>query len=73
MMFFWYYLACFCAIYSNTQVHLINDTLISFGLSMIYPFGWCLIPGTFRIPSLSSKKNKKIFFYKISQLIEILI
>ena len=73
MMFFWYYLACFCAIYSNTLVHLINDTLISFGLSMIYPFGWCLIPGIFRIPSLSSKKNKKIFFYKISQLIEILI
>ena len=38
LIMFWFYLACFCAVYKNTQIHLIKDTLISFGTSMIYPF-----------------------------------
>jgi hypothetical protein len=38
LLFFWYYLAMFCAIYQNTQIHLIKDTLISYGLGFIYPF-----------------------------------
>ena len=33
----WYYLSCFCNVYKNTQIHLIKDTLISFGLSLVYP------------------------------------
>ena len=39
LLFFWYYLACFCAVYTNTQLYLLKDSVISFGLSMIYPFG----------------------------------
>ena len=35
---FWIYLACFCFVYKNTQIHLIKDTFYSFGLSMITPF-----------------------------------
>ena len=30
LFIFWYYLSMFCAIYRNTQYHLIKDTLISF-------------------------------------------
>ena len=30
LLFFWYYLSMFGAVYRNTQNHLINDTLISF-------------------------------------------
>ena len=67
---FWYYLACFCAVYKNTQIHLITDTLISFGTSLIYPLGINLIPGLFRIPALKSK-NKE-FMYKISKLIQLI-
>ena len=37
LLFFWYYISTFCAVYENTQIHLIKDTLISFGLSLIYP------------------------------------
>ena len=66
---FWYYLGCFCAVYKNTQLHLIKDTLISFGLSLIYPFWFYLFPGTFRIPSLNSKKNKELC-YKFSKIIQ---
>ena len=30
---FWIYLSCFGAVYHNTQIYLIKDTLISFGTS----------------------------------------
>ena len=49
--FFWYFISCFCAVYSNTQIILIKDTLVSFGLSMLYPFGLNLFPGLFRLPA----------------------
>ena len=29
--FFWVYLSCFSSVYHNTQIHLIKDTLISYG------------------------------------------
>ena len=67
---FWYYVSIFCVIYRNSQFHVVKDTLISFGLSLSYPIGLCLLPGIFRIPSLkASKKNKKCL-YKLSQFIQ---
>ena len=57
--FFWYFIACFCAVYKNTQNILIKSTLISFGLSMVYPFGLNLLPGIFRIPALRAPKKIK--------------
>ena len=68
LLLFWYYLSSFCAIYQNTQYHLIKDTLISFGLSMIYPFGIYLIPGIFRIPALRTKGREGL--YKFSKIIQ---
>ena len=62
----------FCAIYRNTQYHLIKDTLISFGSSLISPFGIYLLPGIFRIPSLSNPKNKRKYLYNISLLLQML-
>ena len=68
----------FCAIYVNTQIHLIKDSLISFGLSLLYPFGIYLLPGFFRIPSLSgkNKENKKNgqkrYLYTIAKLLQFL-
>ena len=72
LFFCWYYLAMFCAIYSNTQIHLLSDTLISFGISLIYPFGIYLLPGFFRIPSLSNSKNKRNYLYNISKIIQMI-
>ena len=68
LIFFWHYITCFCAVYINTQIILIKDTLISFMLSMLFPFGLCLLPGVFRIPSLKAKNKDKIYLYKISEL-----
>ena len=64
MLFFWYFITCFCAIYKNTQNILIEDTLISFGISMLYPFGISLLPGFFRIPAL--RNGNKQCLYKLS-------
>ena len=72
LLFFWYYLSMFCAIYRNTQYHLIKDTLISFGLSLIYPIFIYLLPGFFRIPSLSNPKNKRKYLYNLSLLLQML-
>ena len=67
LLYFWYYLSMFGVIYRNTQYHLLKDTLISFGLSLIYPFGIYLFPGIFRIPSLS--KNNRECLYKLSTIL----
>ena len=72
LLLFWYYVGCFCAIYKNTQLHLIKDSFISFGLSFIYPFFIYLFPGILRIPSLKNMKNKKETMYNISRLLQAL-
>ena len=69
LLLLWYYISIFCAVYVNTQIHLVCDTLISFGLSFIYPFGIYLVPGIFRIPSLTYKKQKK-YLYTISKILQ---
>ena len=71
-LLFWYYLSCFCAVYKNTQSHLIKDTFISFGTSLLYPFLICLLPGIFRIPALRNKNKNKEIFYKISKIVQLI-
>ena len=72
LFFFWYFISCFCGVYTNTQIILIKDIVISFGLSMIYPFGLNLIPGIFRIYALRSKKHDKKKIYQLSALLYLL-
>ena len=72
LLLFCFYLSMFGAIYVNTQIHLLNDTLISFGLSLVYPLFIYLLPGFFRINALSNIKNKKKYLYTISQIIQII-
>ena len=53
----------FNAVYRNTQYLLLKDTLISFGISLIFPFVIYLIPGLLRIPALTDpEKNKKCLY-----------
>ena len=68
LMFFWYYVTSFAAVYKNTQLHLIKDTLLSFGLSMIYPFAINFVPGFFRFLALKSENKNKKCLYKTGQI-----
>ena len=70
LIFFWYYISMFGAIYRNTQVHLLKDTLISFALSLLYPFAFYLLPGLFRITALSDEKRKRNLLYKFSLFLQ---
>ena len=70
LFLFWFYITCFCGVYKNTQIHLINDTLLSFLTSLLFPFATALLPGILRIFSLKAKKNNKEYLYKISQFLE---
>ena len=69
---FWYYLTSFNAIYENTQIYLIINTCISFGVSLFYPFIINLFPMIIRNCALKSKKKDKKYLYKISQIIQII-
>ena len=62
----------FGAVYKNTQYHLLKNTLISFGLSMLYPFALYFIPGFFRIPALADHNKKKECIYVFSKILQLL-
>jgi len=66
---FWYYISCFCAVYKNTQLILIKDTLISFGFSLLYPFISFLISSIIRIYTINKSEKFIEFFYKLSKII----
>ena len=75
LLFFWIYLGCFCAVYKNTQIHLLIDVSSSFALSFITPLFINLLPGFFRIPSLKNSKSKKgnnRALYKFSKVLQFL-
>ena len=65
LLFFWYFLSCFCFIYSNTQIYLFTVILISYSISLLFPFIFSLIPALFRISALKSPGQ---CFYKTSKL-----
>ena len=68
LLFFWYYLSSFGAVYQNTQVYIIINTSICLGISILYPFIINILPAIFRICSLSNKKRRCI--YKISKILQ---
>ena len=69
LLFFWYYISMFGIIYKNTQYHLLKDSLISFIISLLSPFAIYLLPGLFRIPSLSNLNKNKEYMYKFSKIL----
>jgi hypothetical protein len=69
LFFFSYYISAFAAVYTNTQLHLIKDTLLSFGISMTYPFIINLFPGIFRMYALKDGKKDKECFFKTGEIL----
>ena len=70
LLVFWYYVICFCAVYKNTQYHLIKDSLIGFVTGLLTPLGRKLLPVIFRVYGL---KKKCKFIYIISKYLQIFI
>ena len=72
LLFFWYYISMFCAIYRSSQIHLIKDTIISFVLSFISPIFIYLIPGFFRITALTKSKINRKYLYNFSKFLQMI-
>ena len=68
---FWLFLSSFGAVYQNTQVILIENTLISFGISLVYPFFINVIPSLFRVCAVSDGNKNSECLYKISKLLQL--
>ena len=72
LILLWYYLASFCAIFQNSQIFLLLNTIISYGISLIYPFVINLIPGILRIYSLNDINRNRYCIYMLSIIIQII-
>ena len=73
LMFFWYYISAFCAVYHNTQIHLIKNTLISYLFCYVHPFFINIFTSAFRIISLKKEGNGlRECLYKISNILQFL-
>ena len=70
LLFFWYYISMFGAIYKNTQLHLLKDIIIGLIISLLYPFITNLIPGIFRKLALSNNKNNREYLYNFSKFLQ---
>ena len=69
---FWLFLSSFGAVYQNTQIVVFENTLISFGISLVYPFFINVIPCIFRKCSLNSKNHELGFIYSLSKFFQII-
>ena len=68
--FYWYFVSAFCAVYQNTQIAFIKDSVSSFLTGLLYPFVLYLLPSLLRILSLRDTKKKRFkFVYKLSDII----
>ena len=67
MIFYWYFVSTFCAVYENTQIIFIKDVFTSFGLNLLYPFLQYMFFTLCRVIALKCKRNSRIcnFIYKL--------
>ena len=66
-LLFWYYLSAFCAVYKNTQVALILNTIQSIFDSLVtYPVIICFILCIMRRCALKAANKDKEFLYNLS-------
>ena len=68
-IFYWYSITSFCAVYENTQITFIKDSLLSFLFGILYPFIIYLIPSILRTISLRNPKSNLKCIYKLSDII----
>ena len=64
------YVSCFCAIFENTQLILIERMVSSWFLSLIYPFAICFFTTIFRKGSLTCGKRGNSFCFKINKILQ---
>ena len=59
LLFYWYFVSAFCAVYPNTQKLYLVYCLISFAIYNIIPFIVYAITTLFRVTAMKDNKRKK--------------
>ena len=72
LIIFGFYVSCFCAIFENTQLLLIETMIISWFLSLVYPFIICFLTTIFRRGSLTCGKNGISCCYRINKILQLI-
>ena len=70
LVFFWFLLSSFGAVYQNTQIFIFKNALISFAMVLCYPFFINIFPSIFRAISLGINANECMF--NLSKFLQIL-
>ena len=70
LILFWFYLSSFCAVFKNTQIYVVINTFISFGIFIFFPIFFNLLPCAFRIYSLKNRNKQCIF--KMSKFLQLI-
>ena len=71
-LFFWIALSSFSTMYTNTQVLVLENALLSFAISLIYPFIFNIIPSILRISSLKGTEKKHNIMFNISKFLQMI-
>ena len=72
LIIFGFYVSCFCAIFENTQLLLIETMAISWILSLVYPFIICFLTTIFRRGSLTCGKRGISCCYRINKILQLI-
>ena len=70
ILIFWMMLSSFSAVFHNSQIILLECVAISFGIALVYPFFYNIIPYIFRFCALSCKNMECI--YNFSKFLQVL-
>ena len=70
LFFFWMLLSSFGDVYQNTQMFIFKNALISFAISLFYPFFINIFPCLFRMCSLNSGNGDKECLYNFSKFLQ---
>ena len=72
LLIFGYYVTCFCAIFENTQIVLMESMATSWALSLLYPFAICFVTSIFRRGALVCGKRGVGCCYKINKILQLI-
>ena len=71
---FFVYIDSFFMVFQNTQIYALKNTLISLGISFVYPFVLYIIPALIRNASLKDKGTQSGYcLYVIAMILQIIL
>ena len=68
-LMYWYIISSFCAVYENTQIIFIKDSISSFAIGLAYPIILYLVNSCLRLCAIRNPKSNLKCIYKLSDII----